>query len=283
MVSWPRKVRKAVLKVLCVDDEKLMLQHVMSLCGRIREISDVQGFSSAGEALAWHREHPCDLALLDISLPEMDGIALAMKLKEAQPDIHIVFVTGYAQYAVDAWAIHARGYVLKPVTQERLAEEVKYVLSLRPDGGTKRPLSHIEVKTFGSFDVMVDGEPVHFQRSKAKELLAYLVEKQGQSITREEAYRTLWEDDQYGRPAQKQLDVILRSLRATLEENGIGEILSVQRGAIRIVPRLISCDMYRFVLGDVTAISEYRGEYMTAYSWASLREAYLERKIENLT
>ena len=271
-----------MLKVLCVDDEKLMLQFAVSLCEKIPEISGVQGFEKARDALGWLKDHPCDLALLDISLPEMDGILLAKQIKETRPDTEIVFVTGYAQYAVDAWSIHARGYILKPLTPERLREEVDYILSLRAEGASKAPPPHIAVKTFGSFDVMVDGEPVHFRRAKAKELLAYLVEKQGQGITREEAHRALWEGEKYDRPAQKQLDVILRSLRDTLKEYGIGDILSVQRGAIRIMPRLFTCDMYRFVLGDVAAINEYRGEYMNAYSWASLREAYLERRIENL-
>lgn len=271
-----------MLTVLCVDDERLTLQSLVALCGKIPEISFVQGFSRAKEALGWLEEHPCDLALLDIRLPEMDGIALAMKIKELRPETDIVFVTGYAQYAVDAWAIHARGYVMKPVSPDRLREEINYVLSLRADRQPRRPSAHIEVKTFGSFDVLVDGEPVHFQRAKAKELLAFLVEKQGRSITREEAFRAMWEGRPYDRPGQKQLDVILRSLRGTLEEHGIGEILLLRRGAISIAPTLFSCDMYRFLLGDVTAISEYRGEYMTAYSWASLQEAYLERRIENL-
>ena len=272
-----------MLRVICVDDEKPTLQHIVSLCGQIAEIADAQGFTRAGEALAWLEAHPCDLALLDICLPEMDGILLAKKIREAHPDTDIVFVTGHAQYAVDAFSIHARGYVLKPVTLARLRDEVAHVLSLHGDAQPERPAARIEVKTFGNFDVLVDGKPVHFRRAKAKELLAFLVEKQGRGITREEAFRTLWEDRPYDRPGQKQLDVILRSLRATLAEHGIEEILSVQRGAISIVPRLISCDMYRFLLGDVTAIGEYRGEYMTAYSWASLQEAYLERRIENLT
>ena len=272
-----------MLRVLCVDDDKPALQHLMGLCAKTPAISDTQGFGNARQALAWLKDHPCDLALLDIRLPEMDGIMLAKRIRESRPNMDIVFITAHAEYAVDAWAIHARGYVLKPITPERLKEEIDYVLRLRAAVKAETPPAHIVVKTFGNFDVMVDGEPVHFQRAKAKELLAYLVEKQGQSITREEAYRVLWERDKYDRPAQKQLDVILRSLRATIEEYGISEILSLQRGAISIVPRLISCDMYRFLLGDVTAIGEYRGEYMTAYSWASLQEAYLARRIENLT
>ena len=272
-----------MLNVLCVDDEKLALQGILSLCARVPEISQAQGFAHAGEALAWLRVHPCDLALLDIDLPEMDGITLAMKIKETRPDTDIVFVTGYAQYAVDAWAVHARGYLLKPVSLTQLQDEVRHVLSLRARPQPRQASAHIEVRTFGNFDLLVDGEPVHFQRAKAKELLAFLVEKQGRDITREEAFRGLWEGMTYDRPAQKQLDVILRSLRATLKEYGVSEILTLRRGTIRVEPQLFSCDMYRFLLGDATAISEYRGEYMAAYSWASLQEAYLERRVENLT
>ncbi len=272
----------AGLRVLCVDDDRQTLQSNLALCGRLPSVCGVQGFSRARDALDWLAGHPCDAALLDIGLPDMDGITLARKIREAHPDVEIVFVTGHAEYAIDAWDIHARGYVLKPLTLERLKEEVDYILSFRAQAPQRQAAAHIEVKTFGSFDVLVDGEPVRFKRAKAKELLAYLVEKQGKSVTREEAYRLLSEKEAYDRPAQKQLDVILRSLRATLEDYGISDILSFQRGAISIVPKLISCDMYRFLLGDVNAINEYRGEFMTAYSWASLQEAYLERRIENL-
>ena len=272
-----------MLNVLCVDDEQQALQSALALCGAIPEISSVRGFSCAREALNHLARNACDLALLDIGLPDMDGITLARKIREIRPGTEIVFVTGSGRYAVDAWAIHARGYVIKPLTPERLREEVDCVLALtRPAKAQAAPPAHIEVRTFGNFDVLVDGEPVHFQRAKAKELLALLVERQGQSVTREEAWRVLWEDKPYDRPAQKQLDVILRSLRATLEEHGVGELLVMQRGAVSINPRLISCDMYRFLLGDVSAISEYRGEYMVTYPWASLQEAYLARRIENL-
>ena len=120
-----------MLRVVCVDDERAALKNVLALCARIPEISDAQGFAGAEEAIAWLRGHPCDLALLDICLPGMDGIALAKKIRELQPETGIVFVTGYARYAVDAWAIHACGYVMKPATPERLREEVAHALSLR--------------------------------------------------------------------------------------------------------------------------------------------------------
>ena len=147
--------------------------------------------------------------------------------------------------------------------------------------GTINVSGNINIQSNGSAEETFNG--LLDNTASFKELLACLVEKQGDSITREQAYCMIWENTHYDRSAQKQLDVVIRSLRTTLEEYGISEILSMQRGMLRIEPRMFSCDMYRMLLGDAEAIGEYRGEYMNAYSWASLEEAYLERRIENIS
>lgn len=120
-----------MLKVLCVDDEKLMLRHLVSLCEKTADIGEIHGFDRAQKALGWLKDHSCDLALLDINLPDMNGITLAKRIQEMYPETDIVFVTGYPQYAVDSWAVHPKGYLLKPVTKKDLQEELDYILSLR--------------------------------------------------------------------------------------------------------------------------------------------------------
>ena len=120
-----------MLKVLCVDDEKLMLRYLVSLCEKTADVDEIHGFDRAQKALSWMKDHSFDLALLDISMPDMDGITLAKRIRELYPETDIVFVTGYPQYAVDSWAVHPRGYLLKPVTQKDLQEELDYILSLR--------------------------------------------------------------------------------------------------------------------------------------------------------
>lgn len=266
------------MNIICVDDEELVLGLTVSLCEELPQKPVVQGFQSAEEALGWLKIHKADIALLDINMPDMDGLTLAARVKELRPDMAVIFLTGYAEYAVDAFKLHASGYLMKPVSRERLAAEVEYALS--GNQGKNTSVSgggHVVVQTFGEFDVLVDGRIVSFSRSRSKELLAYLVDRQGGSITRAAAFAVLYEDAEYDRKMQKQLDVIIRSLRATLEEYGIGDIFELKNGAMRVLPEKMDCDLYRFLDGDVDTINTYRGEYMSAYSWASLTEAYVER------
>ena len=260
------------MRIICVDDEVLILRLTAQMCRKLPQVEDVQEFSSAADALEWIGSNPVDIALLDIDMPEMNGIALAKKIKEISPDTSLIFVTGYAQYAVEAFALHASGYLLKPISAERLSAEISFVMGNHPV--EEEP--HIRVRTFGNFDVMVDGKPVRFSRSKSKELLAYLIDRQGSTVTRAEAFSVLWESGLYDRSKQKQLDVILRSLKATLKEYSISEILDTGGGTIRVRPETFYCDMYRFLEGDINAINSYRGEYMSAYSWASMTEAYID-------
>ncbi len=124
-----------MLKVVCVDDEKLMLQYLVALCEKTADVDEIHGFDRAKKALAWIKEHPCDLALLDISMPDIDGITLAKQIRELRPETDIVFVTGHPQYALDSWAVHPKGYLLKPVTKKDLQKELDYILSVRSPRG----------------------------------------------------------------------------------------------------------------------------------------------------
>lgn len=266
------------MKAICVDDAALILEHTISQLKQIDLIDDVRGFTRPRDALDYARDNPVDIALLDIDMPEMNGIALAAVLKNLQPDCSVIFLTAYAEYAVEAFALHASGYLMKPVSIERLVEEVRYTVA----GSRSVPASHITVRTFGNFDILVDGETVSFGRSKAKELLAYLVDRNGASIKRAEAFSVLWEEGEYDYSMQKQLDVIIRSLRSTLKDHGIGDIFELKKSTMRIRPELVDCDLYRFLAGDTDAVSTYRGEYMNQYAWATLGEADLSRRFSEL-
>jgi two-component SAPR family response regulator len=264
------------MTAICVDDEPLVLQLTLSLFRDLPGFQEVEGFAGPLEALDWLENHTPDIALLDIDMPGMNGLELARRIRDMHPDTAVIFLTGYSEYALDAFQLHASGYLMKPINREKLASEVEYALS----GRNRVKASNVFAKTFGNFDLLVDGRPLVFKRSKSKELLAYLVDRHGGNVSRPEAFAVLWEDTFYDRAMQKQMDVVIRSLRSTLEEAGVGEIFEIQSGWMRILPERMDSDLFRFLDGNREAIQEYRGEYMSAYSWASQTEAYLDRILQ---
>ena len=267
------------MRAICVDDEQLRMEDAVAMCRELPQLREVRGFTRPDEALAWLEENPADLALLDIRMPGMNGLELAARIKERWPDTAIIFLTTHSEYAVEAFAVRASGYLLKPVSPERLAADVAYALA----GKKERPAGHVVVQTFGEFDVFVDGRPVGFKMAKCKELLAYLVDRQGSGVTRAMAASILWEDRLYDRKLQKQLDVYIRSLRKTLHEHGIEAIFAMQNGLLRVRPEQFTCDAYRFFAGDSDTVNAYRGEYMSAYPWASMTESMMYWKVMDQT
>ena len=220
------------MRVICVDDEQLVLNLVVYLCEQLPEIDEVKGFTESKEVLEWLQTNKADLAILDIDMPVIDGISLAVRIKQEQPNISVIFLTGYSKY----------------------------------------------VKTFGEFEIFVDGKPVHFARSKSKELLAFLIDANGANVSRATAFSALYEDIPYDRKMQKQFDVIVRSLRESLNVSGAGEIFEIKSGMMRLNTDLFDCDLYRLLNGNIDAINEFRGEYMNAYSWANITEASITTK-----
>ncbi len=187
------------MKIICVDDEKLVLRLVVHMCEEMPQISEVVGFSSSLEALEYLENNSADLALLDIEMPKINGITLAVKIKELHPNISVVFLTGYSNYALEAFRIHANGYIMKPIEKEKLVSEIEHSLSSK----VNIQYPHIFAKTFGEFEFMIDGKPLRFARSKSKELLAFLIDKQGAGVKRATAFAALYEDALYDRKMQK--------------------------------------------------------------------------------
>ena len=259
------------MKAICVDDERILMEDTVAMCLELPEIDEARGFVRPEDALEWLDHNAADLALLDIDMPGMNGLELARRIQRINPYIAILFITSFSQYALEAYEVHPTAYLLKPFDQARLTREIEYALSLCR---ARRP-AHIAAHTFGHFEILVDGKTMSFRRSKSKELLAYLVDRRGAGVTRQDAFAALWEDRAYDASMQKQLDVVIRSLRDTLQTYGIGELFELKNRRLRIRPELIDCDLYRFLKGEPDAVSAYFGEYMSQYAWAANTEARL--------
>ncbi len=261
------------MKFIVVDDEPLVLQDLEDTLKNVRPESEVFGFTSARDALSFAEKQPLDVAFLDIELGYTNGIVLAKQLKELQPELHIIFVTSYEKYAVDAFAIHATGYLLKPAEPEALQRELTFIY------GKSEPEKQVVIQTFGGFDVFVGGKAIAFKRSKAKELLAYLVDRRGCGVTTKEACAILFEDAPYDKAQKNYFQTIYTELKNTLTQAGIETVLKKSRNNLAVDTEAFDCDYYRFMQGDVAAINQYRGDYLISYSWAEFSIGSLESDI----
>lgn len=110
------------MRVLIVDDEAPARRRLVR---QLRALPDVHVVGEAGdglEALDAVAALAPDLLLLDVRMPELDGLALAQRHTAALP--LIVFTTAYDAFAVQAFEVHAVDYLLKPIPQERLAQAI---------------------------------------------------------------------------------------------------------------------------------------------------------------
>ncbi len=116
------------LRALVVDDELPALEDLAWLLRQDPRIGEVRTAGSGTEALRALEDGPVDVVFSDISMPGLDGMDLARVIARFAQRPQVVFVTAHDQHAVDAFALDATDYVMKPVRADRLAEAVRRVL-----------------------------------------------------------------------------------------------------------------------------------------------------------
>ena len=159
--------------IFALDDERIILEDTRDVIAAAAPEAEIMLFTRAVPSLEAIREKGLrpDIVFCDIEMPGLSGLQYAAELKKASPETRIVFVTAYPQYAMDAFKVRAQGYILKPLTVAQVEEELSYL----PKPPVKNP-EKLEVRCFGSFEVLWKGRPLVFSRSKTKELFAYLVD-----------------------------------------------------------------------------------------------------------
>ena len=243
---------------IVVDDEHLMLYALEKAARASQDIDEVFAFSNGDEVLDWIELNTPDVAFLDINLRGINGLGLAEKITALHPDCKIVFCTGYEEYAVSAFKIHASGYLLKPVAAEDVQKEIDVIKGRKTEKGI------LQAKCFGNFDVTCGGEKLTFKRTKSKEMLAYLIDRNGADVSAKEIAAVLWEDGTT-ESNRNYFHQLLLDVRSTLEKAGAVDVLKKNGYLYSVDIGKISCDYYSYLK---TGQPEFQGEYMTQYSWA---------------
>ena len=244
---------------IAVDDEALMLGALVSAIETSPDIAEVARFSDCEEALEHVRNKAVDIAFLDINMRGMGGLSLAEKILAVRPQCKIVFCTGYEEYAIPAFRLHASGYLMKPISTEDVQGEIDNIKGIRR---SEKPLT---VKCFGNFEVYAKNEKVVFKRLKSKELFAFLVDRNGAGMTAKQICAALFPDDTEDNKNAAYLRQLVLDLKNTLKAVGAENVLCHETPCYRVDTSLLKCDYISYL---ETGKPEFHGEYMTQYSWA---------------
>ena len=256
------------MKIIAVDDEKIALQGLIASIQKAAPNADIHGFRLAGEAIAHMESNPCDVAFLDIEMKGMNGVELAEKLKAINPNVNIIFATGFGSYRDAAFDLHASGYLIKPITEESVKRELNNL---------RRPVEipkNLRIHTFGNFEVLFNNQPLRFKYQKTKEMLAYLVDRKGSMCSADEIITVLFDDDDHKAYYQR----IRADLRAVFASIGCEHMIIQQKGLLGLAIQEVDCDYYDYLNGKVPLEKLYHGEYMAQYSFAEVTNAELFAK-----
>ncbi len=108
------------MNVLIVDDEKLIMEDLKVEVLSLFPDAMIEGTTSAVDAIKYSQKTEFDVALLDIDMPEMNGLTLARKLIADCPTINIIFITGYKEYSLEAHELYCSSFLVKPVGSRKL-------------------------------------------------------------------------------------------------------------------------------------------------------------------
>lgn len=252
------------MNIIAVDDELAALDDLMQAIKQAAPDAQLAGYTESMDALRYAQGRQVDVAFLDMRMAKLDGLSLAEELKRLNPQINVIAVTGYSEYALPAHHIHVSGFLEKPVSVESVEFELSVLRNKPKDTGPPR----VHIQCFGSFGVFVHGKPLLFTREKTKELLAFLVYKQGAAVSIAEIVAVLWENKPNSPAVQSNARNVIARLGNALREAGIEDIILKARNSIAIVANKVSCDYYDYLANKEQFARTFHGEFLTDYSWA---------------
>ena len=111
--------------IIMVDDSKVILTDGLAVLEDVIPDATITGFIWPKEALEYARMNRVELAVLDIEMGSSNGLELCRTLHDINPTTNVIFLTAYADYALDAWETEASGFILKPLTPEAVKEQLR--------------------------------------------------------------------------------------------------------------------------------------------------------------
>jgi two-component system response regulator AlgR len=185
------------MKILIVDDEPLARKRLARLIEEIGRCDIIGAAVNGKDALLVSSETPPDIVLLDIRMPEMDGLETALHLSKLDNPPAIIFTTAYDSHALQAFETNAVDYLLKPIRKERLQKALENAHRLnraqlvnlsKPEDQTAH--THISAHIRGNMQLIPATDIIYFQAEQKYIKVRYT----GGEVLIEDALKTLEEN-----------------------------------------------------------------------------------------
>ncbi|RKP53052.1 response regulator [Cohnella endophytica] len=290
------------MRAIVIDDERPALESLARLLER-NGVDVVGAFQDPREALKQGGLHKVDVAFVDIEMPELNGLELAARLQSAEADIHIVFVTAYEQYAIEAFELAAADYLLKPVQLARLDVTIKRIQTMKFARSDKKddkyPGTLCLLHRLGFMDGHGKQLEITWRTTKAKELFAYLLHAGDRAPNKDELLDRIWPDGEIEKAATL-LHTTLYHVRQTMKNADLPLRIDYKEGRYKLVlPQGAKVDarLWEQAISEAVdqedaerqqrlLLDEYRGDYleMEGFLWAEnererLRALWLEHAL----
>ncbi len=223
-------------RVLLAEDDE-------NLGSLLREYLQAKSFETHwvtnGEKAYNHfKEHPCDLLILDIMMPVMDGFTVARDIRMINRDIPIIFLTAKSmkEDVLRGFTLGGDDYITKPFNMEELLMRIEAVLrrSKNNHNASNQRIYSIGEYTFDTRKQLLirDGDE-HKLTTKETELLKLLCNNSNNLLERDYALRTIWSNDSYFNA--RSMDVYITRLRKYLEKDPSVRILNIHGKGFKLI------------------------------------------------
>ncbi|WP_434748890.1 response regulator [Paenibacillus amylolyticus] len=303
------------MRAIVIDDEKPAQMHLQRLLQSDGRITPVQCFSTAQDGLHYLASDRVDVVFLDIGMPEVNGLEAAEYIQQLDSSIRIIFVTAYADHAVEAFELQALDYVLKPVSSARLSKTIDRIagaMSYHAQVAATIEVQELEPEaeamefkapgllTFKHLDIFrsleQSAEKHKWRTTKSQELFAFLFHHRGEWVSKEILLDKLWADVSQDKGLTL-LHTSVYQIRKLLKEWSMTAKLEYNMNRYRLLTGNLLSDIEQFEQAmSYEAITSdnvqdlrqiymlYRGDYLEEhdYDWARSKGRELRRKYTEL-
>lgn len=241
--------------VLVLDEDSQALRALVRVIGNALPYDAIHSFDQVEEALSFAEKNLVDVCFLETHFGKRSGITVAGKIQKLYPQVNIVFCSTDAGYAMQALALYCSAYLMKPVSGEAIRDAVAHLRYPVEENN-----SPIYIQCIGNFEVFVHGEPIRFKYTRTKELLAYLVDRNGAVCSTAWIAAALFGDEEH----VSYLKQLRKDLVDTFAALGFPEVIRSSKGALSINRNAVRCDYFEYRNGKRSSMPD---EYMTQFSF----------------